>query len=172
MRCVKVLSCAALTAALALAVGCKLLPDNEWPEPYTSIAKEEVQAPIDIQVANARVVEQTLWDYHFEPNSERLNSTGRQRLRWIAPQAQDTYPVIYVAAIDDAELTQRRVARVQVVLDEIAGPDSGVQVVQADARMVGLPGRHVETVFKKMAQTGFANVSGGSQPALPQPPSP
>src|SRR3990170_35153 len=103
MRCVKVLSCAALTAALALAVGCKLLPDNEWPEPYTSIAKEEVRAPIDIQVANARVVEQTLWDYHFEPNSERLNSTGRQRLRWIAPQAQDTYPVIYVAAIDDAE---------------------------------------------------------------------
>lgn len=170
MRYAKALCWAALAWALALTIGCKLLPDNEWPEPYTSIAKQEVLAPIDIQVANARVQEQTLWDYHFNSRSDHLNSTGMERLRWIVSRARQGHRVIYVAATDDAELTTQRLARVQAALGDIAGERSGLEVAQIEAAPVRQTGRHVETVFKKMEQTGFA--PPGAAASAPKPPTP
>ena len=172
MRYAKALSWAALASALALTIGCKLLPDNEWPEPYTSMAKAEVLAPIDIQVANARAVEQTLWDYHFNSRSDHLNSTGVERLRWIVSHARRGHPVIYVAATDDAELTKQRLARVQAALVDIAGEHSGLEVAQVEATPVKQSGRHVETVFKKMEQTGFATPGGAATASAPKPPTP
>ncbi len=87
---------ALLAAALALpaAVGCANGPgvqartgnfyDPCWPERYSQQAREAVLNPFDTQVNNARIIDQTVWNYHFEPGTAVLNGNGRQKLDYVA----------------------------------------------------------------------------------------
>jgi len=58
--------------------------DPCWPERYSQQAREAALNPHDIQVANAQVIDQTMWNYHFEQGTAKLNANGRQRLDYLA----------------------------------------------------------------------------------------
>jgi len=60
------------------------LVDPCWPERYSQQAREAALSPHDIQVANAQVIDQTIWNYHFEVGGANLNANGRQRLDYLA----------------------------------------------------------------------------------------
>jgi hypothetical protein len=58
--------------------------DPCWPERYSQQAREAALNPHDIQVANAQVIDQTIWNHHFEVGTANLNANGRQRLDYLA----------------------------------------------------------------------------------------
>ncbi|MBY0230285.1 MAG: hypothetical protein K2W96_13460, partial [Gemmataceae bacterium] len=62
----------------------KPLYDRCWPERYTSLAKREVNHAFAPQVLNGHVLDQTIWNEHFDAGSPRLNAMGQAELQRIA----------------------------------------------------------------------------------------
>lgn len=54
--------------------------DPCWPERYSAVARQEVLAPFAQQVLNGHVINQTIWNHHFEPGTDRLTAAGVEKL--------------------------------------------------------------------------------------------
>ncbi len=54
--------------------------DPCWPERYNAVARQEVLAPFAAQALNGHIMNQTLWNYHFEPGTDRLTAAGVEKL--------------------------------------------------------------------------------------------
>jgi hypothetical protein len=105
--------------------------DPCWPERYNWVAQQEVLSPFAIHAANGEIIDATLFTYHFEPGTDRLNPAGLERLDYLARKrpapptklylqtARDlaydpAAPEKMVAARDD--LNARRAAAIQKYL--------------------------------------------------------
>ncbi|MBN9523848.1 hypothetical protein J0H58_35950 [bacterium] len=58
--------------------------DPCWPERYNAVARAETLAPFATQVNNGRVLEQTIWNWHFESGSDVITPAGQAKLDAIA----------------------------------------------------------------------------------------
>src|SRR5262245_43697435 len=81
---------AVLAASLAgglAASGCehyRNLVDPCYPERWNYMARWETRAAFVPQVRNGRVLEQTVWNYHFDPGTDKLNPHGITHLAYLA----------------------------------------------------------------------------------------
>jgi hypothetical protein len=67
--------------------GCHLysdLVDPCYPERYWYASRQNVHAAFAPQVRNGHVLDQTVWNYHFEEGSDKLTTGGMERLNYIA----------------------------------------------------------------------------------------
>jgi hypothetical protein len=119
---------------LATATGCCTYDDFVdpcWPERYGYLARQEVREPAAVQEHNGHVLEQTVWNYMFEPGSDRLTLGGQDRLDYLVrrrpcpdPQVflQTAHDLAYEPAIPEKyaqlrdELNNRRIAAIQKYL--------------------------------------------------------
>jgi hypothetical protein len=93
-----------VTGGLAAGGGCvsfRDLYDTCWPERYNYAAKKEVCETFSPQVHNGRIIDQTIWDYYFEPNSEKLTPEGREHLKWILQRRPWPDTTIYLATANE-----------------------------------------------------------------------
>jgi len=60
------------------------LVDPCWPQGYSHQARESVLSPFEQQVNNAEILNQTVWNYHFDLGTAKLNANGREKLDLIA----------------------------------------------------------------------------------------
>jgi hypothetical protein len=85
------------------------LVDPCWPQRWNAIAREEVREPLAAQVNNGLVLEQTLWNHHFEymdvvqPNgvivrtpTARLSSAGKSHLDRLIRRRPLPLPDVFV----------------------------------------------------------------------------
>ncbi len=56
------------------------------------------------QVNNGHVLEQTIWNYHFEAGTDKLNPGGVQALAFLARRRPSPDPVVYVQTAQDLTL--------------------------------------------------------------------
>jgi hypothetical protein len=63
--------------------------DPSWPDRYNYAAREAVMAPFAQQVANGHFEERTLWNWYFEPGSDRLHPAGMAKLDAISRRPND-----------------------------------------------------------------------------------
>jgi len=122
-------------------VGChsyRQMVDPCWPERYNAEARLSVRDTFAAQQHNGHVLDQTVWNYHFEPATDRLNASGMEHLRYLARRqpvpdtnlflqtAQDVPGAAGLAPDKSAEarsdLDNRRIASIQKFL---AGATSG-----------------------------------------------
>src|SRR4051794_34307779 len=89
-----ILCCAA--AGLTGCYGYRDLVDPCYPERYEYAARQEVKAALAPQVQNGHVLDQTVWNYHFEPGTDRLNQGGLDHLAHLARRRPAPDPVIYL----------------------------------------------------------------------------
>ncbi len=74
------------SALLATAAGCygyTDLVDPCWPERYAYEARHEVNGTSEPQIANGHVLDQTVWNWMFEPGSDRLTWGGQDHLAYL-----------------------------------------------------------------------------------------
>ncbi|HET6573626.1 MAG TPA: hypothetical protein VFG68_08500 [Fimbriiglobus sp.] len=65
--------------------------DNRWaslvdpcyPERYNYVARAEVLSPFAIHAANGAIIDTTLWTYHFDAGTDKLNPAGLERLDYL-----------------------------------------------------------------------------------------
>src|SRR4051794_9680194 len=79
------------SSSLAFVGGCAWYRDHVdvcWPERYNAEARHVVRDVFDTQAANGHILDQTIWNYHFEHDergvgTDRLTLAGQERLKYI-----------------------------------------------------------------------------------------
>jgi len=105
--------------------------DPCWPDRYSNESRAAVVANFQPQVENGQVLDQTVWDMHFEYGTDKLNGAGMDKLDQLARRRPHPDPRVFVqtardiaydpAKTDDyvakrQELDTKRVAAVQKYL--------------------------------------------------------
>lgn len=96
-----------------------------WPYPYNCDDQAYIRNIIQQQTNNGWVSATTLRDYHFDLETQQLNSNGRQHLLWILTNVPAQHRTIYVAqgpSLDEATLRQANVEQVSRELMADAPP--------------------------------------------------
>src|SRR5262245_16832458 len=128
---VAALGCA---GALAGSNGCywyRDLVDPCYPERYWYASRHNVHDAFAPQVRNGHVLDQTVWNYHFEEGGDRLTPGGEAHLAYIGRRRPAADPCVYLQTALDvaydpakpedfvknrAELDQKRVVAVKKYL--------------------------------------------------------
>jgi hypothetical protein len=146
-----------LVGGLGPVSGCycyRELVDQCWPERYTYVARQEVHGAIAPQVHNGHVLDQTIWNYHFEAGTERLTPGGLQHLAYLARRRPHPDPVVYLQTAQDitydpaahdkfpearSTLDNRRIQAIQNYLTaQTSGRPVSFEVVLHDPAEVGM----------------------------------
>ena len=92
----------------AAGIGC--LPDKCvdpcYPMRYSYMARQAVNAAMAPQVQNGHVLDQTIWNYYFEPGTDKLTTGGLERLAYIARRRPYPDTVLYLQTAQDVVFDQ------------------------------------------------------------------
>lgn len=190
----KGLSVVCAAVALTSASGClewlhpRQLWDPCWPQRYNHMARQEVLEGFGGQVYNGHVLDQTVWNHHFEGGTDKLTAGGRDHLAYLARRRPCPDPVVYLQTAQDVaydpatpekfvegrnDLNNNRVAAVQKYLNAYAsGRTAQFDVIvhdPADVGMSSIPmGLAIQRSYAGSQGTlpssggaGSSNVSGG-----------
>jgi hypothetical protein len=86
------------------ALGCygyRDLVDVCYPVRYNYMAREEVNGAFAPQVQNGHVLDQTIWNYFFEPGTDRLTPLGLDRLAYLARRRPCPDPNLWLQTAQD-----------------------------------------------------------------------
>jgi hypothetical protein len=98
-----------LAGGLALACGCehyRNLVDPCWPERYTYAARHNLNEAFATQAYNGHVLDQTVWNYHFEPGKDVLTPGGLEHLAYLARRRPAPDAVVYLQTAQDIPYDQ------------------------------------------------------------------
>jgi hypothetical protein len=164
--------------------GYRDLVDPCYPERYEYAARREVREAFTPQVLNGHVLDQTIWNYHFEPGTATLNAGGIDYLARIARTRPQPDPVLFLQTAQDItydpaapdkmstarnELDGKRIESVQKFLQaQTANRPIAFHVQVHDPAEVGMAAVPTINVVQQMYGSykatlprGGAGVSGG-----------
>ena len=70
--------------------------DPYYPKRYSVEARNSVRASLAPQVSNGNVLDQTVWDFHFETGKPELNAMGKDHLKRFARRRPAAQEVIFL----------------------------------------------------------------------------
>ncbi|OYW21319.1 MAG: hypothetical protein B7Z55_05915 [Planctomycetales bacterium 12-60-4] len=129
-----------------------------WPHPYNCDDRAFVRNILDIG------------DYHFDSDSQELNSVGRDHLQWIVLATPPQYRTIYVSQTFSSAADALRQANVEKTVREYQ-PDGGVPILLRYDRYQGRPAQEIDQLRRMELQSiprprlftiGSTTGSGGS----------
>jgi len=151
----KALAGVALAGGLA-STGCyhyEKVTDPCWPERYNATARRELINGFAPQVQNGHVLDQTLYNYQFEPGTDRLTASGLDQLDTLVRRRPCPDPRIFLATARDLgydagnpeayaaarrDLDDKRAAAIQKYVGvQTAGRPMAFEVVVHDPMPVG-----------------------------------
>jgi hypothetical protein len=185
------------TCALTGMIGCAEyydVVDPCYPQRYMYMSRKEYKAAFAPQVFNGHVLDQTIWNRHFDTGTDRLNPAGQEHLAYIARRrpapdclvflqtAQDVpldpkYPdrTGYDPATPDkfaeirADLDQKRIVAIQKFLTAQTTGMLSFKIEVHDPAEVGLSAIAVNASAQQMLTTrfrgGLVGGGGGAAPA-------
>lgn len=179
----KAVSAACLAGALAAAQGCHHMDevvDPCYPERYGHMARQCVRDIFGAQTHNGHVLDQTVWNHHFEPGTDRLTLGGMDHLAYLARRRPHPDPMIYVqTAYDGAAydagapgkyaeargaLDTKRVQAVKTYLDaQTSGRGLSFDVLVHDPGEVGMAAARQGLSIQQMhsGSRGMMQTAGG-----------
>jgi hypothetical protein len=164
--------------------------DPCWPQRYNFLARQSVMEGFGGQVHNGHVLDQTIWNYHFEAGSDKLTPGGLEHLNYLARRRpcpdgtvylQTAQDIVYDAAAPEKfvegrlELNSKRQAAIHKYLSAYAaGKPAHFEVIVHDPYAVGMhtipAGLSVQRSWAgsqgqlpSAAGAGASNTSGGGQ---------
>lgn len=100
-----------------------------WPHPYMCQDRNSVRELIAAHETAGWTDHTTFFDYHFEPDTQTLNRSGRLHLQSILRNAPPQHRQLYVQAGDNMTASELRMASVQAETAEMVGSGQ-VPVIQ------------------------------------------
>jgi hypothetical protein len=116
-----------------------------WPDPYRGQDRGSVRAHIAAQVAAGWTTNTTLYDQHFDPETQELNDSGRVHLKWILLYAPPQRRIPWVQAGESPQMSQMRLANVQSVATMMAG-STCPQIMLRIAQPYGASAQEIDLV--------------------------
>lgn len=118
-----------------------------WPMPYVCADRDAVTSVWNAQADNGWQMITTLYEYHFDPETNSLNHSGKQHLQWILQSAPPERRRISVQASNDPAINQLRVSNVQVAAAAVPGSSPVSDIALRVTHSVGRPAEEVNWIF-------------------------
>ncbi len=158
------------------------LIDTCWPDRYNYMAQKEVKAAFAPQVNNGKVLDQTIWNYHFETGTDKLTAGGLEHLAYIARRRPHPDTCLFLQTAQDIaydpnapdklaetrqELDLKRIQAIQKFLSAQTNAQCMFQICVHDPAEVGLSAIAVNSATQQMLTTRFKGgltTGGGAAP--------
>jgi hypothetical protein len=153
------------------------LVDPCYPERYAFQARQSVQSILAAQTNNGHVLDQTVWNYHFESGTDKLTPAGQQHLTYLARRRPAPDPKVYLQtahdvsydpanpdkfANDRTDMDNKRILAVQRYLNaQTAGRPTTFDIAVHDPSPVGLAATPVGNTI----QRHYGNFQGAMSPS-------
>lgn len=154
--------------------------DPSWPDRYSSVARAETLAPFQAQASNGAVLDQTVWNYHFEVGSDKLTAAGLEKLDYLVRRRPAPDSKVYVQASRDIgydgaaperfadsrrDIDQRRASSVLKYLNaQTAGRPMAFEAQIIDAADPGFGAQYPANSIRGLVsqyQSGITGAAGG-----------
>jgi uncharacterized membrane protein YgcG len=142
------------------------LYDPCYPQRYEHMSEQEANEVTAPQVQNGHVLDQTVWNYHFDSGTEKLTAGGLEHLAYLARRRPTPDTMIYLQAAQDIaydpanpdkfaqarfDLDGKRIAAIQKFLNaQTSGRHLDFQVVVHDPAEVGIAGAPAAVSVQRM----------------------
>jgi hypothetical protein len=151
--------------------------DVSWPDRYNYAARQSVVAPFAQQAATGHFLNQTLWNFYFEPSSDTLTPGGMDKLNALAHATPGPDSRIYLQHAHDIGITQenmdkagamrndldaRRAAMVRRYMANSFGPPMDYEILVHDAPTPVVYAGFVANAFRGQIQGYRGGISAGS----------
>ena len=153
--------------------------DPSWPERYSHTARAETLAPFQAQAANGAFLDQTVWNYHFEPATDKLTASGVERLDYLVRKRGQPDGKVYLQTARDIgfdanapekyadsrrDLDSRRAATLHKYLAaQTAAQPMNFEIQVHDPADPGFPAQFLGNAVRSLGtRYGAAGGSGGS----------
>jgi hypothetical protein len=155
-----------LGTVVSVAAGCvheyRERVDPCWPERYNYMARQSVRGTFNAQAFNGHLLDQTVWNQHFESGTDKLTEAGKAHLKYLARRQPAPDPHVFVQPAYDIEgalldanalkdLNEKRVAVVQKYLGAmmtLRNMPVTFEVTLRDAAEPGLPARAAPNLYQ------------------------
>lgn len=176
----------AILAGGAMAAGCHHADKSHewhgdpcWPERYSNDARRLTVAAFEPQVQNGHVLDQTVWNSHFEYNSDRLTGAGLDKLDQLSRRRPAPDTRLYLQTARDVpydpekpaeygtrrtELDAKRVAAIKKYLGaSLTGRQVNFEIDVHDPAPPGIEGAAPRVIIPPPAtRVGGTGGSGGA----------
>ncbi|VAX42005.1 hypothetical protein MNBD_PLANCTO02-547 [hydrothermal vent metagenome] len=124
-----------------------------WPHPYSSQDEEFVNSFQEQQVSNGWVNATTLYDYHFELESQKLNHSGKLRLRWILQEVPENRRVAFTQIGRNKDISNIRLQNVQLAAIEMMGEEHLPPIMLRTTSPSGRPAAEIDFINRRYMET-------------------
>jgi hypothetical protein len=114
-----------------------------WPYPYMCPDRAAVRQPFEMMVCAGWRRQNLLGSHHFDPESNKLNTSGQLQVQWIMTQAPQTHRQIYVERSLNPAATAERLASTQGYAQFVAVAGESPQVFDTYMVSEGRPAQIV-----------------------------
>lgn len=152
--------------------------DPSWPERYSHTARLETLAPFQVQAQNGMYLDQTIWNYHFEPATDKLTAAGIERLDYMVRKRGVPEGKVFLQTARDIgfdpnaaekyadtrrDLDQRRAAAVHKYLAaQTAASPMAFEIQVHDPADPGFPAQFLGNAVRSLGTQYGANIGGGA----------
>jgi hypothetical protein len=150
--------------------------DPSWPERYNHTARLETLAPFQVQAQNGAYLDQTVWNYHFEPATDKLSASGTERLDYLVRKRGSQDGRVYLQTARDVgfdanapekfadtrrDLDQRRAAAIHKYLAaQTAGSPITFEVQVHDPADPSFPAQYLGNAVRGLSAQYGSSLSG------------
>ena len=119
-----------------------------WPHPYVDLDRQAIEEVKAAHIAKGWEQATTLYEYHFDSQTQSLNSSGRDHLYWILSTVPMEFRTTYVQASPaDPSISSARLANVQSEAARVLGGQQ-IAVLLRVATPIGTPATDVDAVYQ------------------------
>jgi len=171
---------------------CTYCGDPCWPDRYANEARAATVASFQPQVENGHVLDQTIWNMHFDYGTDRLNGAGMDKLDQLARRRPHPDTKLYMQTARDIpydaanpsdysakrnELDTKRITAIQKYLAAtLTGRPANFDIQVHDPAYPGIEGAAPRVIIPspamRIAGGGPAVVVPAPAPVPPPPPPP
>jgi len=132
--------------------GLSMLPSHRfhaahyWPHPYVCQDRASVREFLGVQENAGWVNQTTLYDYHFDDDTQLLNRSGVLHLKWILRSAPAEHRILYVQTTDAAKASELRLTSVRGVTEELVGLENLPPVIPRVTSPIGRSALEVDGI--------------------------
>jgi hypothetical protein len=153
--------------------------DTNWPERYSYSARQAVLTPFEQQAVSGHFLHQTIWNWYFEPGTDKLTPGGMKKLDSLARTTPGPDTKIYIQTARDllvtaetidklaaerAELDAKRAAAIQRYMTTQPGPAVAYEIAVHDAAVPGLNAIFAGNAFRSQGRGYVGGITAGTGP--------
>lgn len=117
-----------------------------WPYPYVCEDRAFMKNLWEEQAASGWMDATTLYDYHFDPQSDELNDPGLDHLNWVMHTIPEKRRIIFVQGSYENEISAGRLQAVQQAAAEMAANEEIPAIVLRMTMPLGRPAVEVDMI--------------------------